>query len=64
METEPPQVVAADPGTTVKTVPGNVSDTFTPVYGEPVGFCSVIVSVLVVPAAKVEAEKPLVMPIS
>src|SRR5687767_14661081 len=64
METEPPQVVAADPGTTVKTVPGNVSDTFTPVYGELVGFCSVIVRVLVAPAAKVEGEKAFEMPIS
>ena len=64
METEPPQVVLADPGTTVKTVPGNVSDTFTPVYGEPVGFCRVIVRVLVAPATKDEGEKAFVMSIS
>jgi hypothetical protein len=31
METVPPQVVVAEPGTIVKTVPGRVSDTFTPV---------------------------------
>jgi hypothetical protein len=29
--TVPPQVVVADPGTTVRTFPGNVSDRFTPV---------------------------------
>ena len=31
IETVPPHVVAAEPGTTVKTVPGRVSVTFTPV---------------------------------
>ena len=34
----PPQVVVAEPGTTVNTVPGNVSVRFTPVSGLPVGF--------------------------
>ena len=38
METVPPQVVAAEPGTTVRTVPGSVSDTFSPVYGVLFGF--------------------------
>ena len=64
METEPPQVVAAVPGTTVRTVPGNVSDTFTPVYGELVGFSSVMVRVLVAPATKPDGEKAFVMSIS
>ena len=31
VETVPPQVVAAEPGTTVKTVPGRVSEILTPV---------------------------------
>lgn len=31
VETVPPQVVVADPATTVNTVPGNVSDSSTPV---------------------------------
>ena len=31
MDTDPPHVVAAEPGTTVKTVPDKVSVTFTPV---------------------------------
>jgi len=64
IETEPPQVVAAEPGTTVKAVPGKVSDTFTPVYGELVGFINVIVRVLVAPATKDVGEKALVIPIS
>jgi hypothetical protein len=38
VEAVPPQVVIAEPSTTVKTEPGNVSDTFTPVIAEPVGF--------------------------
>ena len=60
METAPPQVVAAEPGTTVRTVPGKVSDTFTPVYGEPVGFCNVIVRVLVPPDGNVGGENAFV----
>ena len=64
MDTEPPQVVAAEPGTTVKAVPGRVSDTFTPVYGELVGFCKVIVSVLVPPDGNVGGENAFAMPIS
>lgn len=31
VEDVPPHVVVADPGTTVNTVPGKVSETFTPV---------------------------------
>lgn len=38
VEAVPPQVVAAEPGTTVNTVPGNVSAMFTPVRADPVGF--------------------------
>ena len=38
VETVPPQLVVAEPGTTVNTVPGKVSETLTPVYGELVGF--------------------------
>lgn len=48
--TVPPQVVDADPGTTVNTVPGRVSEMLTPVYAEPVGFRSVMVRVVVPPA--------------
>jgi len=62
METEPPQVVAAEPGTTVRTVPGKVSVTFTPVYGELVGFCNVMVRVLVPPAGNVGGENALATP--
>jgi hypothetical protein len=56
-EAVPPQVVVAEPGTIVNTVPGKVSETFTPVYGELVGFCNVIVRVVVPPAGKVAGEK-------
>jgi hypothetical protein len=38
MDTVPPQVVAADPSTRVRTVPGKVSVTLTLVYADPVGF--------------------------
>lgn len=31
VDTVPPQVVVADPGTTVRALPGRVSDRFTPV---------------------------------
>jgi len=64
IDTAPPQVVVAVPGTTVNTVPGRVSDTFTPVYGVPFGFCSVMVRVLVPPAGKDGGEKDLESPIS
>lgn len=50
VDTVPPQVVVAEPGTTVSTLPGSVSDRLTPVYAEPVGFLSVIVRVVVPPA--------------
>ncbi len=64
VETVPPQVVVAVPGTTVRTVPGRVSDTLTPVYGELVGFCSVMVKVVVPPAGIFGGEKALVMPMA
>jgi hypothetical protein len=38
MDTVPPQVVAADPSTRVRTVPGKISVTLTLVYADPVGF--------------------------
>ena len=50
VETVPPQVVVADPSITVNTVPGNVSDSCTPVYAVLVGLLRVIVSVLAPPA--------------
>ena len=62
VEAVPPQVVVAEPGTTVSTVPGKVSETFTPVYGEPVGFCSVMMRVVVPPAGKVGGENLFVIP--
>jgi len=46
----PPQVVVADPFTTVSTVPGKVSEMLTPVKAEAVGFCSVTVNTVVSPA--------------
>lgn len=56
VETLPPQVVDTEPGTTVNTSPGNVSESSTPVYGERVGFRSVIVSVVVPPVWKLGGE--------
>jgi hypothetical protein len=50
VETTPPQVVVAEPGTTLNVVPGNKSETFTPVRGELVGFWSVMVKLVVPPA--------------
>ena len=50
VETVPPQVVAPDPGTTVSTGPGNVSDNSTPVKAELVGLRNVIVRVVTPPA--------------
>lgn len=50
VEAVPPHVVAAEPGITVSMVPGNVSDTFTPVYAELVGLRIVIVRVVIPPA--------------
>ena len=64
METLPPQVVEAEPGTKLNTSPGNVSDIPTPVYAELVGFRSVIVNVDVPPAWKLAGEKLLDRPIS
>lgn len=64
VEAVPPHVVVAEPGTTVKTVPGRVSDTLTPVYGELVGFRSVMVKVVVPPAGKDGGENALVIPIA
>jgi hypothetical protein len=63
-ETVPPQVVVADPATTVKTVPGRVSDIFTPVYAEPDGFWRVMVSVVVPPAWIASGEKTFSIPIA
>jgi len=57
VEAVPPQVVVAVPGTTVKTVPGKVSVIFTPVYTEPVGFCSEIITVVLPPAWNDGGEK-------
>lgn len=64
VETVPPQVVVAEPATTVSTVPGNVSETSTPVYGELVGFCSVMIRVVLPPAGKVGGENRFVIPIA
>ena len=50
VETVPPQVVVAEPGTTVRTAPGNISDNSTPVYAELVGLRNVIVRVVTPPA--------------
>lgn len=64
IETVPPQVVAAEPATMVRIVPGKVSETLTPVYGEFVGLSKVIVSVVVPPAGIVEGENAFVIPIA
>ena len=61
VEAVPPQVVVAEPGTTVRTVPGNVSDMTTPVYATDDGFSNVMVSVVVPPAGKLPGEKALRM---
>lgn len=50
METLPPQVVEAEPGTRVSTSPGRVSDNSTPVNAELVGLRSVMVNADVPPA--------------
>ena len=50
VETVPPQVVVADPSSTVNTEPGSVSEMPTPVKAEAVGFRSVMVNVEVSPA--------------
>jgi hypothetical protein len=59
---DPPQVVVAVPGTTVKTVPGSSSVMLTPVYGADVGFSSVMVSVVDPPAWKEEGENDFSTP--
>ena len=61
VETVPPHVFAVTL-TTVKGA-GKLSVKFTPVYGEAVGFCSVMVSVVVPPAEKVAGENRFVTPI-
>jgi hypothetical protein len=63
-DTVPPQVVVADPGTTVSTSPGRVSDNCTPVYAAPVGLRNVIVRVVISPARKLDGENVLDNPIS
>ena len=50
VETIPPQVVVAEPETTVNTSSGNVSDNSTPVYAELVGLRNVIVRTVIPPA--------------
>jgi len=62
METVPPHVFAV----TLTTVngAGKLSVKFTPVYGEAVGFCRVMISVVVPPAGKVEGENRFATPIS
>jgi hypothetical protein len=62
VEVVPPHVFAV----TLTTVngAGKLSVKFTPVYGEDVGFCRVMISVVVPPAEKVEGEKRFARPIS
>ena len=43
---------------------GKLSVKAAPVYGEPVGFCSVMIRVVVPPAEKVGGEKRFVMPMA
>lgn len=64
MDTVPPQVVEAEPGTTVSTSPGRVSDSCTPLYAELVGLLNVIVRVVISPARKLVGENTLTKPIS
>jgi hypothetical protein len=61
-ETVPPQVLAVTL-TTVKGA-GKLSIKFTPVYGEPVEFCKVMISIVVPPAEKVGGENRFATPIS
>jgi hypothetical protein len=61
VETDPPHVFAVTL-TTVKGA-GKLSVKFTPVYGEAVGFCRVMISVVVPPAEKVEGENRFATPI-
>jgi hypothetical protein len=62
VETIPPHVFVV----TLTTVngAGKLSVKFTPVYGEAVGFCNVMISVVVPPAEKVEGENRFAMPIA
>jgi len=62
METVPPQVLPV----TLTTVngAGKLSVKFTPVYGEPVGFWSVMMRVVVPPAENVGDENRFAIPIS
>ena len=62
VEVVPPQVLAV----TLTTVngAGKLSIKFTPVYGEPVGFCNMMIRVVVPPAEKVEGVNRFDKPIS
>ena len=57
-----PQVLLAAPLTINGA--GKLSVTAAPVYGEPVGFCNVMIRVLVPPTGKVEGKNRLVRPIA
>ena len=59
-ETIPPQVLAITLTTVNGT--GKLSIKFTPVYGEPVGFCNVMIKVVVPPAEKVGGENRFATP--
>jgi hypothetical protein len=62
VETVPPHVFAV----TLTTVngAGKLSVKFTPVYAEAVGFCRVMISVVVSPTEKVEGENRFATPIA
>ena len=62
VETVPPHVFAV----TLTTVngAGKLSVKFTPVYGDAIGFCRVMISVVVPPAEKVEGENCFATPIA
>ena len=62
VETVPPHVLAV----TLTTVngAGKLSIKFTPVYGEPVGFCNVIIKVVVPPEENVGGENRFATPMS
>lgn len=56
------QVVATFGGLAMVKLAGRVSVKLAPVYGEPVGFCNVMVRVVVPPAATEVGENALVRP--
>ena len=62
VETVPPHVLSVT-RTTINGA-GKLSVKFTPVYGEAVGFCRVMIRVVVPPAEKVEGEDRFATPIS